>query len=90
MDMDGSDDRCNLDQARHCKDVKVEAQKTATVHLPSTDVKLVKTYPLERWVVVLVGFSDHLPELQNLVRMIEVPPEGVTTPLFIQHCTYRI
>ena len=88
--MDSNENSCDHFQARHCKDVKIEAKKTTAEHLPSTDHKLLKIYPFERWTSLLNVVGDPLPDSYLTFWVIDAPPEPTATPLFIRHCTYRI
>lgn len=74
----------------HCQDVQVDAQKTTGDHLPGSDKSLLKIQSLELPVFVLAYITDFQPYRHTAPQTENAPPPGETTPLFIQHCTYRI
>ena len=74
----------------HCHDVQVDAQKTTGDHLPGSDKSLLKILSLELPVFVLTYITDFQSYRYTAPQTANAPPPGVTTPLFIQHCTYRI
>lgn len=74
----------------HCQDIQVDAPKTTGDHLPSSDKNLLKIQSLELFVFTLIRLADFPQANHTIAETTNAPPRGGTTPLFIQHCTYRI
>lgn len=80
----------DMPSQNHCQDIQVDAQKTTADHLPSSDKNLLKIQSLELLVFTLVYIVDVPLDSHRVAQTANAPPLAATTPLFIQHCTYRI
>ena len=82
-----SDDMATQD---HCKDVQLDAQKSTGDHLPGSEKSLLKIQSLELLAFTLTYVAGFQPYSYTIAEATNSPPPSGTTPLFIQHCTYRI